>query len=302
MSGSPEDEAKARLEVAQLYEGMPGQAVKAARYYFAAAEIFRGAGLNTRAREIYQKVVQLEPSNTQAQTILQSLLQAAGGAAPAAAQPQPQAPASTGLGAPRPVSPPRPAGEPQAAAGVQPPRSIGLGASVPTSQPAAGGDAAAPPRGQVMIPTPWIGREPRYVAAARGQLTAPPDRKILPYDPLPPVDPNKVAARAEARKQAQKELNRKSATRIESAFGNSRSPFVGKPDGGAGKPDGGAGAPAPTGRFGGGPAAPAAEPKPTPKPAPAAEPAAGRFGASSGEMRGGNRDLADAIRRKIQGS
>ncbi len=84
-----------------------------------------------------------------------------------------------------------------------------------------------------MIPTPWIGREPRYVAAARGQLTAPPDRKILAYDPLPPVDPNKVAARAEARKQAQKELNRKSATRIESAFGHSRSPFGAKTDGDA---------------------------------------------------------------------
>lgn len=297
MSGSPEDEAKARLEVAQLYEGMPGQAVKAARYYFAAAEIFRGAGLNTRAREIYQKVVQLEPSNTQAQTILQSLLQAAGGAAPAAAQPQaPQAPASSAPESPRPVSTPRPPGQPQqaAAGAVQPPRSIGLGATVPTSQPASSaGTAAAPPRGQVMIPTPWIGREPRYVAAARGQLTAPPDRKILPYDPLPPVDPNKVAARAEARKQAQKELNRKSATRIESAFGNSRSPF-GKSDG-----DGGSG-PAATGRFGGPPVAPTAPS--APKPAAAAEKPASRFGAPSGEMRGGNRDLADAIRRKLQGS
>lgn len=294
MSGSPEDEAKARLEVAQLYEGMPGQAVKAARYYFAAAEIFRGAGLNTRAREIYQKVVQLEPSNTQAQAILQSLLQAAGGAAPAAAQPEsPQAP-SSGLGSPRPVSPPRSPGESQQSA-VQPPRtSISLGASVPSSQPAPAGEAA-PPRGHVMIPTPWIGREPRYVAAARGQLTAPPDRKILPYDPLPPVDPNKVAARAEARKQAQKELNRKSATRIESAFGNSRSPFTGKSDG-----DAGAGPVAP-GRFGGGPVAPAAPA--AAKPAAAAEqPPASRFGAPSGEMRGGNRDLADAIRRKLQGS
>ena len=295
MSGSPEDEAKARLEVAQLYEGMPGQAVKAARYYFAAAEIFRGAGLNTRAREIYQKVVQLEPSNTQAQAILQSLLQAAGGAAPAAAQPEPPQAPSSGLGSPRPVSPPRSPGESQQSA-VQPPRtSISLGASVPSSQPAPAGETA-PPRGHVMIPTPWIGREPRYVAAARGQLTAPPDRKILAYDPLPPVDPNKVAARAEARKQAQKELNRKSATRIESAFGHSRSPFVAKTDGGGATPS-----PAASGRFGGGPVAPTAPP--APRPAAAAEqPPASRFGAPSGEMRGGNRDLADAIRRKLQGS
>ncbi len=293
MSGSPEDEAKARLEVAQLYEGMPGQAVKAARYYFAAAEIFRGAGLNTRAREIYQKVVQLEPANAQAQALLQSMLQAAGGAAPA---PQPQNTPATGLGAPRTVSLPRSSGEPPASTGASAasaptPRPVAAGSTPASSQPATSG--AAPARGLVMIPTPWIGREPRYVAAARGQLTSPPDRKVLHYDPLPPVDPNKVAARAEMRKQAQKELNRKSATRIESAFGSVKSPFAGKSESGSAE-----GSAAASTRFG----APAAEVKPEPAKAAPQKPSSRFAPPPSGEMRGGNRDLAEAIRKKLQGS
>lgn len=279
MSGTPEDEAKARLEVAQLYEGMPGQAAKAARYYFAAAEIFRGAGLLSRAREIYQKVVQLDPANAQAQTILQSIIASAGGT-----QPAPQSAAANQAPTVAPGKPDPPPSAAQTARPVQPPRPP---AGVASPQP-----STPPPSGNVAVPIPWVGREARYTAAARAQLQVPPDRFKLPYDPLPPVDPNKVAARAEARKKAQQEINRKSQTRVESAFGGSDSPFsTGTKFAGQAGPPGNTGG----GRF---PAAAAASAAPTP---PVAEPKPKQIGQPSVDLRGGNRDLADAIRRKLQG-
>lgn len=67
-----QEEIKARLEVAQLYEEM-GQLPKAARYYLAAAEIALKAKLFDRGRELLEKVLQLEPDNSQAKTYLTKL-------------------------------------------------------------------------------------------------------------------------------------------------------------------------------------------------------------------------------------
>lgn len=67
-----QEEIKARLEVAQLYEEM-GQLPKAARYYLAAAEIALKAKLFDRGRELLEKVLQLEPDNSQAKTYLAKL-------------------------------------------------------------------------------------------------------------------------------------------------------------------------------------------------------------------------------------
>jgi len=67
-----QEEIKARLEVAQLYEEM-GQLPKAARYYVAAAEIALKAKLFDRGRELLEKVLELEPENAQAKTYLQKL-------------------------------------------------------------------------------------------------------------------------------------------------------------------------------------------------------------------------------------
>lgn len=260
MSGNAEDEAKARLEVAQLYEGMPGQAAKAARYYMNAAEIYRNAGIMGRARELFQKVVQLDPSNAQAAAILQQMV--AGGSA-----------------APAPVVQPRQAQPPQ-----QPPTAGSPAVPGPPPPPAAPAAAGAP---RVIIPTPWVSREPRYIAAARGQLTTPPDRSEFPWDPLPPVDPAKVAARAEARKQVAKEAAEKTRTSVPSVFDQS-----GGSKFGPAKPGGG---PAPTSPTFGTPSTPT-------RPA-ASAPAAARQTPPppQGDIRGGNRDLADAIRRKLQG-
>jgi hypothetical protein len=138
-----------------------------------------------------------------------------------------------------------------------------------------------------LIPTPWVARESRYVAAARGQLQAPPDGKELPWEPLPKVDAGKVAERSDARRQAQKELERKTATKVESTFGNqAASPFAGGGTkfGQPNKPFGPQNPPART------PASAVAAAAKAPPPAP-----------DRTEIRGDNRDLADAIRKKLQG-
>jgi tetratricopeptide (TPR) repeat protein len=67
-----QEEIKARLEVAQLYEEM-GQLPKASRYYLAAAEIALKGKLFDRGRELLHKVLELDPDNTQAKTYLQKL-------------------------------------------------------------------------------------------------------------------------------------------------------------------------------------------------------------------------------------
>lgn len=69
-----QEEIKARLEVAQLYEEM-GQTAKAVNYYIAAAEISLKAKLFDRGREFLQKVLQLDADNEKAKSYLQRLEQ-----------------------------------------------------------------------------------------------------------------------------------------------------------------------------------------------------------------------------------
>lgn len=195
MSVNAEDEAKARLEVAQLYEEM-GQIAKAVRYLLNAAEVYKEGGVHHRAREVYQKVLQLEPGNQQAQTELNSML----GVGAAAAPPETPRPA--------PVSsqPGQPAAAPTASApGMAPP--------------------GAGPNG-LLVPTPWVGRDPRYAQAAKSQLTAAPDKFQFGWDPLPKVDSRKVAERTEARKKADEEAERKARPAVESAFGKREGGFT----------------------------------------------------------------------------
>ena len=67
-----QEEIKARLEVAQLYEEM-GQLPKASRYYLAGAEIALKAKLFDHGRELLHKVLELDSDNKQAQTYLTKL-------------------------------------------------------------------------------------------------------------------------------------------------------------------------------------------------------------------------------------
>lgn len=71
---NPQEEIKARLEVAQLYEEM-GQNPKAARYYLAAAEISLKAKYFDKGREFLEKVLALDPDNAQAKQYLERLAQ-----------------------------------------------------------------------------------------------------------------------------------------------------------------------------------------------------------------------------------
>lgn len=71
-TAKPQDEIKARLEVAQLYEEM-GQKPKAARYYLAAAEIALRAKLYDQGKSFLEKTLVLDPESGQARTYLDKL-------------------------------------------------------------------------------------------------------------------------------------------------------------------------------------------------------------------------------------
>ena len=196
MSGNVEDEARARLDVAQLYEDM-GQMPKAIRYYLEAAQIYREGGVPARHRELCNKILRLDPGNAQAQEELN------------------QARAASGLDGPPPAAAP---------SGEQPPPAAGSTAAVPAAPkpPAAGGlpplQLPQPQPGKVLIPTPWLFRDPRYVQSAKKQLTTPLERSVLQFDPLPKVDPQMVMIKQEQRKKQEEEAARKANPVRESAF------------------------------------------------------------------------------------
>lgn len=264
MSASVEDEARARLDVAQLYEDM-GQMPKAIRYFLEAAQIYRTGGLVAKAKDLLQKILEIEPGNAAAELEMKRLSSGQTQAAVAANEAAEAAAA------------PRPAGAPASAAPA-PPRPKPANALPQLQLP-------QPQAGKVLVPTPWLFRDPRYVAAAKKQLLTPIDRNVLVYDPLPKVDAQMVMMKQEQRKKAEAEAARKANPRVESAFGNRPSPFAGGP----------AATPAAGGLFGqakaSGPAAPA--PSATPGGTPPARP-------GGGGGRAGNLELAEQIRRRMQ--
>lgn len=251
-----EEEAKARLEVAQLYVEMQ-QLPKAVRYFVAAAEIFRDAGNQARARELYQKVLEIEPDNAQVQQELAAL-----GSGGAAAPPPPAATsAMTGpslqfgggtQGAP-------PAARPPAAAPAAP--------SAPAAQV-----------GQLLVPTPWIFPTREQQAAILSQVTTPPDPMAFPFTPLPKVDVRAVQAKQEEREREEEKVRMKDRTRVESAFGDRGSAF----QAGGGFLNS---ATLSTGR----------------KRSSSEDSGERKRRSGLGGTRGGNQDLADAIRKRLQG-
>ncbi|MBT9589136.1 hypothetical protein IV102_37760 [bacterium] len=208
MSGNVEDEARARLDVAQLYEDM-GQLPKAVRYYLEAAQIYKEAKVGARHRELCNKILRLDPGNAQAEAELNEAHAAAEMGAPAAA------PAASADAAP-------------AAAPVKAPPRPQTGNQLPPLQ------LPQPQPGKVLIPTPWLFRDPRYVQQAKKQLTTPLTRSQLAFDPLPKVDPQMVMIKQDQRKKAEEEAARKANPRVESAFSNRPSAF----GSGAAKPAG----------------------------------------------------------------
>ncbi|MBX3171666.1 MAG: hypothetical protein KF760_29925 [Candidatus Eremiobacteraeota bacterium] len=194
MSGNVEDEARARLDVAQLYEDM-GQMPKAIRYYLEAAQIYREGGVPARHRELCNKILRLDPGNAQAQEELNSARAASGLDGPPAPSGESPPPPAAGVAAAAPASP-----RPPAAGGLPP-------LQMPQPQP-----------GKVLIPTPWLFRDPRYVQSAKKQLTSPLQRSQLPFDPLPKVDPQMVMIKQEQRKKQEEEAARKASPIRESAF------------------------------------------------------------------------------------
>ena len=263
MSGNVEDEARARLDVAQLYEDM-GQTAKAARYYLEAAQIYKDGKVFSRAKELYNKVLKLEPGNVTAADELEGLT-----------GPTPNSTVA--------VSNPDAGGASSGEGGAVAPAKKPSGNQLPPLQ------LPKPQPGKVLVPTPWLFRDPRYVASAKKQITIAVERERLAYDPLPRVDPQMVMLKQEQRKKAEEEAARKAKPQVESAFANRPSAFGGQSGGSGGGLFGKTSAPS-------APAAPAASSTPAQPqtPPPAARP--GQLGGA----RGGSADLAELIQRRLQ--
>lgn len=198
MSGSVDDEARARLDVAQLYEEM-GQLPKAVRYYLEAAQIYKDGGVAGKHRELITKVLEMDPENEAAKLEMTRL------ARPPAPSPQSTAPAP----APAPPTPPNPGVAPKAQTTGLPPLQL------PQPKP-----------GKVLVPTPWLFRDPRVVAKAKAEIK-PVEQSQLAFDPLPSVDPQMVMLKQEQRRKQEEEAARKANPRVESAFASRPSAFGG---------------------------------------------------------------------------
>lgn len=228
---NPQDEIKARLEVAQLYEEM-GQNPKAARYYLAAAEIALKAKLFDQGRGFLEKVLVLEPENEQAKNYLERLAQHL---------------ASQGGGAPA-----RPAQEEN--------RASGSGLTVPT-------------------PSVYLRKD--QISAILAQVASAPNPKFFPFNPLPKVDERAVEQKAKVAEAKRDEQRAKERTAVESSFSKGPSQF-------------GGGAPAAAGGSMFAQAGPSRRRE------------RDKESESKDERRprrgGANMDLAESIRRRLQGS
>lgn len=173
-----QEEIKARLEVAQLYEEM-GQLPKAARYYLAAAEIALKAKLFDHGRELLNKILKLEPENTQAKTYLQKLDQHL------------------------------------ASLGQAPPRAQGQQGSPSPARP-----SAAAGSGSVTIPIPSLYLRSEQISAILSQVSSAPNPKFFPFTPLPKIDVSAIEEKNKQLEAAREAERAKERTAVESAFGN----------------------------------------------------------------------------------
>ena len=227
-----QEEIKARLEVAQLYDEM-GQKPKAARYYLNGAEIALKAKLFDQAKTLLEKVLELDPDNKEARSYLDRLTQhlaAQGGGAPARVE---NAPKAQGL----------------------------------------------------TTPTPSVYLRKDQISAILAQVASAPNPKFFPFDPLPQVDVRAIEEKAKKDEAKREEQRAKERTTVDSAFSSGPSPFAS-----------GGGGDAPSGflnaQRGGGR---------TRDKGKSVEQAPEEKGRRAGG-RSGNLDLAESIRRRIQGS
>ncbi len=175
-----QDEIKARLEVAQLYEEM-GQTAKAVNYYIAAAEIALKGRLFTRGKEFLDKVLTLDPGNEKAKSYLQRLQQHLASVEGGGGQPGDQAAA---------------------------PGSSSAVAQTPVAN------------GKLTIPTPALYLRSDQIGAILAQVSSAPNAKFFPYTPLPKIDQRAIEQKAQALEAKREQERAKERTAVESAFGN----------------------------------------------------------------------------------
>ena len=149
-----------------------------------------------------------------------------------------------------------------------------------------GGGVAPPTRVQntpigngLTVPTPSVYLRKDQIAAILAQVASAPNPKFFPFNPLPQVDVKAIEAKAKVEESKREEQRAKERTSVESAFSRGPSSF------GATAPSGFLNAQRASGRS--------REKKDTE----AAPEEKGRRGGG----RGGNLDLAESIRRRLQG-
>ncbi len=225
-----QEEIKARLEVAQLYEEM-GQKPKAARYYLNGAEIALKAKLFDQGKTLLEKVLELDSENKEARSYLDRLNQhmaAQGGGSVAPARVE-NAPRAQGL----------------------------------------------------TTPTPSVYLRKDQISAILAQVSSAPNPKFFPFSPLPQVDVKAIEAKARVEEAKREEQRAKERTTVDSAFSSGPSPFAS-----GGSPSGFLNAQRGSGRT--------REKEKSVETAPEEK-------TRRGGGRSGNMDLAESIRRRIQG-
>lgn len=107
-----------------------------------------------------------------------------------------------------------------------------LGVAAPRAQAAPGSPApraagsAAAGSGGVTLPTPALYLRSEQISAILSQVSSAPNPKFFPYTPLPKIDEKAIQAKNKRLEAAREAQRAKERTAVESAFGNSSGGFT----------------------------------------------------------------------------
>ena len=165
-----------------------------------------------------------------------------------------------------------------------------LGVAAPRSAPAAGSapvrsaSSAAAGSGGVTLPTPALYLRSEQISAILSQVSSAPNPKFFPFTPLPKIDEKAIQAKNKKLEAAREAQRAKERTAVESAFGNSSGGFTS------------------SGTTSGFLSQAQRSSRPSKRDRSVEEEESVETGEKRGRRRGGaNKDLADSIRKRLQG-
>lgn len=165
-----------------------------------------------------------------------------------------------------------------------------LGVAAPRSAPAAGSapvraaSSAAAGSGGVTLPTPALYLRSEQISAILSQVSSAPNPKFFPFTPLPKIDEKAIEAKNKKLEAAREAQRAKERTAVESAFSNSSGGFTS------------------SGTTSGFLSQAQRSSRPSKRERSVEEEESVDTGDKRGRRRGGaNKDLADSIRKRLQG-